>query len=281
MSKYSSSSRGFPRWLNNTHASMMSLVLIVLVFLLSSSQVDPTLFEKGMGSFHDALGIPRIPYSGQSSAGRREAEGVEFHQEIIIVQLVEKLQRSLGPMLANKEAELIQSEQGVLLRLQSDKIFRAPGLDLQDTIQSPLLEMANLLKEVDHEVIVSGHTDNAPPPSNLPFTSNWGYSAAMAASVVQFLSETGGVPPMRLQARGMGQFSPIQTNESESGRTANRRIELMVSRHSSPAITENTSNPPVATQMTNTPPTEAPESDQKSQPSRDNPATTGSQGNLP
>jgi chemotaxis protein MotB len=43
---------------------------------------------------------------------------------------------------------------------------------------------------------------------------------------VRFLQEKIGIEPVRLQAIGMSEYHPVASNETEEGRSQNRRIEI-------------------------------------------------------
>lgn len=80
----------------------------------------------------------------------------------------------------------------------------------------------------ERRIRVEGHTDNVPIHPNLQdeFASNWELSVARATNVVRFLQEEAGIDPSRLEATGLGQFSPVATNKTRQGRMKNRRIEI-------------------------------------------------------
>ncbi|MBF0145333.1 MAG: OmpA family protein [Magnetococcales bacterium] len=268
MSKCPPCKKGAPAWLN-TFADMMSLLLTFFILLLSFAQLDVVKFEEASGSIRDAFGVQRIQQINPLPTGE-DLIATEFDQEIIIVQLLEKIEHVLVNQIDNGEAEVIELEQGFLVRLAGDTLFQPSSLKLRDPIKPTLQQVATLLAGVKNEIFVNGHTDNAPPPSDLPFASNWGYSAAMSAAIVQFLAENGGVDPVRLQARGLGQYSPRQTNDTDAGRAANRRIEIMVSRTTHPAVIEKFIQPPRDLS-----------SGSGGQPERGNRATSESQGGTP
>ena len=73
---------------------------------------------------------------------------------------------------------------------------------------------------------VDGHTDNQPLSGFGEFADNWELSQARALSVVRFMSESLGVPPVRLSANGFGEYQPIDTADTPEARAKNRRIEL-------------------------------------------------------
>ena len=71
-------------------------------------------------------------------------------------------------------------------------------------------------------VEVQGHTDNR---GNDQY--NMDLSDARAKAVRDYLIGQG-VPPERLAARGYGETTPIQTNNTETGRAQNRRVEFRI-----------------------------------------------------
>ena len=71
-------------------------------------------------------------------------------------------------------------------------------------------------------VEVQGHTDSRGSDE-----SNQALSDRRAKSVRRFL-EKKGIAPERLRSRGYGESEPIETNETRSGRAANRRVEFNI-----------------------------------------------------
>jgi outer membrane protein OmpA-like peptidoglycan-associated protein len=75
-------------------------------------------------------------------------------------------------------------------------------------------------KELDR-VEIGGHTDSTGPREY-----NMRLSRARARSVRQYLLARG-IPPARLSARGYGPDKPIGDNNTDDGRTKNRRVEFL------------------------------------------------------
>jgi chemotaxis protein MotB len=78
--------------------------------------------------------------------------------------------------------------------------------------------------EIDWVLRIDGHTDRR-PISTAQFPSNWELSAARAIAVAKLLVDQG-VPPSRLVAAGFGEFTPIDTGDTEEAFRRNRRIEF-------------------------------------------------------
>jgi cytochrome c oxidase subunit 2 len=71
-------------------------------------------------------------------------------------------------------------------------------------------------------VELAGHTDNTGSTD-----SNQSLSQARAEAVMNYLVDKG-IPESRLVARGYGASQPVDTNDTDAGREANRRTEIRI-----------------------------------------------------
>jgi len=83
---------------------------------------------------------------------------------------------------------------------------------------------------VDKNIQVEGHTDNVPISGGLAarYPSNWELSTARATTVLHFLQDKVGVSGERLSAVGYGEYQPISSNATATGRAENRRIQIVL-----------------------------------------------------
>ncbi len=141
--------------------------------------------------------------------------------------LVMNLKRSLGNI--NDEDISVEVKKGVVYVSLSDKLlFKSGSADINVAAESVLEKVAKVVndhKELD--ILVEGHTDNV-PISNVSVADNWDLSAKRATSVVRLLQKKFAVAPSRMTAGGRGEFSPKTTNDSASGKQANRRTEIII-----------------------------------------------------
>ncbi len=115
----------------------------------------------------------------------------------------------------------------MVLTLPMDILFASGKADLTQEGRASLLEVgAGLATIVDRHFQVEGHTDNV-PIKTAKFPSNWELGAGRSLVVLRALVE-GGVPAKQLSAATYGQLRPAASNETASGRAANRRIEIVV-----------------------------------------------------
>jgi OOP family OmpA-OmpF porin len=89
--------------------------------------------------------------------------------------------------------------------------------------EAALLEIAKLLKaQPTLKLHVVGHTDNV-----AGLDLNLKLSKARAEAVVQALTNRHGIAAGRLIPHGVGPVAPAASNDTEAGRTINRRVELV------------------------------------------------------
>ncbi len=101
--------------------------------------------------------------------------------------------------------------------------FDTGKTDLKPESESTLAEIAKLLAaEPALKLHVVGHTDNVGT-----FDANMKLSQGRADAVVAALVGRHGVAAARLRAGGVGPLAPVASNDAETGRAQNRRVELV------------------------------------------------------
>lgn len=119
-----------------------------------------------------------------------------------------------------------ENDQRALVVFKGDGMFGGALDRPSPATQAVLDKVAPALQQVSGTVRVIGHTDNQ-PIATPEFPSNQVLSEKRAQSVVKLLQGKG-LDVARLQAVGMGDTQPIADNASDSGRSANRRVEIEV-----------------------------------------------------
>ena len=129
--------------------------------------------------------------------------------------------------------DVITFEEGfdmLRVRFKSSVLFPTNKWGLLPEGKAVVRLCAKALVEANNydRIQVEGFTDDQSFPagrSEFP-ANNWELSAARALTVVRELSTT--IPDNRLSANGYGEQHPIASNDTEEGRSMNRRIELRI-----------------------------------------------------
>lgn len=140
----------------------------------------------------------------------------------------------IGAYMDVQEAELRQQLQGTGVQVQrnGDQLsLIMPGNITFNTNEfalrgefMPVLDSVGqvLYKYKDTRLTVTGHTDSTGSRDY-----NYNLSNRRAQSVANYLAARG-IDQNRLISQGMGPDQPIASNDSESGRAMNRRVELQI-----------------------------------------------------
>jgi outer membrane protein OmpA-like peptidoglycan-associated protein len=126
--------------------------------------------------------------------------------------------------------------------------FDSGSAQMKSTSEAAFDRIANMLRQRDYRLRIEGHTDNA-PIHNAQFASNWELSTARATEIVRLLIVRDGFSPDRLSAGGFAEYHPVSSNRTAEGRSANRRVDIIVLGHtltSAPLEQAAAQPPPVA-----------------------------------
>jgi len=132
-------------------------------------------------------------------------------------------ERKLREKTAGTDVDVIRDGDNLLLRMPSGITFGYDSAAIQPQFQPTLNEVASILAEYPKTYIdIYGHTD-----SDGSDIYNQGLSERRAQSVANYLS-TKGILGARMATRGYGETQPIEDNATESGKSANRRVEIKI-----------------------------------------------------
>lgn len=123
----------------------------------------------------------------------------------------------------------IKVEKGVVYIDISDKLlFKSGSYDITPGANTVLGKVALVLKnQPDIEFMVEGHTDNVAFKRGV-LLDNWDLSVKRATSVVRVLQHQHGLDPAHIAAAGRAEYKPITSNETEEGRSVNRRTRIVI-----------------------------------------------------
>lgn len=113
--------------------------------------------------------------------------------------------------------------EGIKITFDSGLLFAVNKSDLNQTSKDQLAKLAVILnKYEDTNILLEGHTDATGPEEY-----NMTLSRQRAEAVSGYLS-TQAVAANRFTIMGYGEEQPIASNDTEAGRSENRRVEVAI-----------------------------------------------------
>ena len=208
---------GSPAWMA-TFADMMSLLLtfFILMYAIASQNTARVL--------HEVLGIE------EKSLGV-----IDLIDEITIKKSLQELTGLNNPNILDDMDDIAEdsamavdtNEAKVVVRVPGANLFKPGQADLQ-LAGRPVLDgvIAVIRKYPDYKIHIQGHTDDD-PISTEKFPTNWELSAARATAVLRYFFDKG-VEPEKMTATGYADTFPLASNDTDQGRTINRRVEFVL-----------------------------------------------------
>ena len=161
----------------------------------------------------------------ESVAG--QVEDLQTKQQATDVRLDELSQSAREALQRAQEAGVLARGQVVFEQsFTEDRVkFRTDSYELDQNAQAALAEFATRVKALDTQyfIEIQGHTDDT---GSSRYNDELGQRRA--DSVRRYLSRAQGLPLNRMSTISYGDTLPVEPNRTRAGRTANRRVVLVV-----------------------------------------------------
>ena len=245
------------------YADLLTLLLALFIVLFASGQIDQKKVEEMKSSFGIAFGGTSFMFDRQASVMQFSpvpeapppsmvsmpnfnvipvagpVDGRAFLRET--AELLE-VARTLDSFIVDQGLDALLSiqltDEGLMIRIKETALFPSGSSTLNPGARVLAEQIARMLVPLTQQVTISGHTDNVPINTFL-FPSNWELSSSRAVNFMRLVLSMGGthangaplLAPQRFRAVGFGEFRPVETNATEEGRAANRRVEVFIMRN--------------------------------------------------
>lgn len=227
----------------DTYGDMVTLLLCFFVLLYSISSVDENKWMALVKSFNPDAEITAVEETGSPGPAIEEHVGMSVdrseeslaEEQAEIDSQIEKLYQALVEYAENSEqGSMIDTTRGdgyVFISFDDAVFFAGERYDLLPQGQQILSDICAMFDSVEpaiDEIRILGHTAQADPnhPNRTETDRRLSSNRATNATVyIQTHSKVGGA---RILSEGYGQHRPIDANNSEEGRSHNRRVEIII-----------------------------------------------------
>ena len=162
--------------------------------------------------------------SGQSNVDQSEFGGASQRAE----DQLEQIRSNLSEEITQGLAEVFRDGESIIIRLTDQSGFEGGSVNLRTDFTSLLDSVGDSLAGASGLIQIEGHTDNVAMSFGNRYRNNWDLSSARAASVADYLQDGGSIAPGSMVIKGFADTRPIASNDTATGRSENRRIEVVV-----------------------------------------------------
>ncbi len=142
------------------------------------------------------------------------------------------LKAAISAALVDFEGQGLTVEQRdgkVYVSMENKLLFSSGSWEVNSNGKTAVVALARVLADnPEISVLIEGHTDNVPYNANGNIKDNWDLSTKRATAIVNIIIDNARLDPMRLTAAGRGKYNPVADNSTVAGRSANRRIEVIL-----------------------------------------------------
>lgn len=141
----------------------------------------------------------------------------------VVGNRLDRQEAALRESLTSKDTTIRNTGSELIVTLPEGITFDTDSTYVRESFRPEIAKIADNLKEYsDTTVDVIGHTDSSGGEEY-----NQALSADRAYSVTNVLTEQG-VDNGRIVSYGRGETSPVASNDNESGKAQNRRVEIVI-----------------------------------------------------
>ncbi|MGC9947719.1 MAG: flagellar motor protein MotB [Bryobacteraceae bacterium] len=232
------------RWLVS-YADFITLLFAFFVVMFASSQTDKAKAQQVSDSVKQALekggvtaavreilggtvddkgrGNAMMKGPGGSEPKKKQEEGGPAE----LVPSLQYLTKALQAEIEHGQIEVHLEPRGLVVSLRQAAFFPSGGDAIDPNTFSSLDKIGATIRELPNGVRLEGHTDSV-PIHTARFPSNWDLSAARGIAMLELFSSRCGVSQQRLAVAGYADTAPVDSNDTEEGRTHNRRVDIVI-----------------------------------------------------
>ncbi len=226
------------------YADMLTLLLALFIVMFAMSKVDNekfksvqenfnAIFSGGSGLMEEGGPSLPVPQPGNSGDINEVAENSAISSNVLEDNKMKEVKDNLQGQIENggygDKVKVELNEGGLEISIQDVVLFNSGDAQVLQGVEPLLKQISHMLKGLDNEVKIVGHTDNV-PISNSKFRSNWDLSAMRAINVMNFIGSTGEVQMGRMSIQAYADQKPKYDNSTSDGRAKNRRVEIFIVR---------------------------------------------------
>ena len=235
------------RWLVS-YADFITLLFAFFVVMYAISSVNEgkyrVLSDALVAAFREAprsmdpiqVGqLARSPYTPMDPSVRHQPTALDVQllntqqgagPDEDLTEMADEIEAAMAPLIDSDLIDVRRFDNWLEVEIKTSVLFGSGSAEAAGDSAPVLRELASILEGFPNRINVEGFTDNR-PIRTIIYPSNWELSAARAATVVRMFEQFG-VEPDRMAAIGYGEHNPVAPNDTAEGRSANRRVVLVI-----------------------------------------------------
>ncbi len=221
------------RWLVS-YADFITLLFAFFVVMYSVSSINEGKYrvasESMIAAFTNQKPLGQMAVMDLPMEQSRPAMESKLTMRLDDFQVYLKAANSVESIdLSKKDVTVQNTTRGISIQIKDDVLFDSGSAEINPAVRELLDLIGALVKDLPNLISIEGHTDGV-PIHTAAFPSNWELSATRATTLVRYFINQQHLAPERFAAIGFGGERPIASNDTPEGRSANRRVDIVILR---------------------------------------------------
>lgn len=219
----------------DTYGDMVTLLLCFFVLLYSMSTISEENWKALVMSFNPnaTQTITATPGGDGPDADADEAGGqTQARIDAEMEELYQELTQFIAQQGQQNNISVTKDGGRIFISFNQVVFFDGDSPVLKKEAEPVLDELSTMFDKAQEsidEVRVLGHTAQAAADQPNRIRTDRTLASQRATNVVIYIQEHCLIDPAKLISEGIGQWRPVDTNETSEGRARNRRVEMIVS----------------------------------------------------
>jgi chemotaxis protein MotB len=219
-----------------TYADMITLLLCFFIILFNPDDITQAQLDAISESMRQG-GIGAMPGGLTLSAGRSADLGntimtlPSMERGRVMGTALRKAVSVFSPEINSNKIKVASTERGIVITLAGDAFFYPASAQINiEATRDMLLRLGTYLSDPElrgRKFRIEGHTDASPVDPSGPWEDNWQLSVERSRAVLRYLSALG-LDEDNFQIAGFAATVPVANNDTEEGRSYNRRVDVII-----------------------------------------------------
>ena len=210
-----------------TFADLVSLMLTFFVMLFSMSSLQMDDWDAMTDTLTQTLNPGKLKAVAAQTAEfnipkvfRRRADNLDYLSGVLTKGIQE------DELLKN--SRIMQLDDRLVVALPGDLLFQAGRAEMPEEALGALHTLGSMLRNVDNQIGVNGHTDPVPPGEGSTFASNWELSLARAAAVANALRRSGYTDEILAYGYADSRYEQLPQLDQAERDKLGRRVDVII-----------------------------------------------------
>ncbi len=209
-----------------TFTDLVSLMLTFFVMLFAMSNVKVDKWDDMIDTLSRSLNPSKEKVETAVTA-QYNISSIFRKRAINLDYLAAVLEEALSRDAALAETRVLRLEDRLVIALPGDLLFESGRAVLSEPARRALFNMGGILRNIDNQMVVNGHSDPSPPEGE-EYASNWELSVARAIAVANAMRRAGYTEDIVARGYAHSRYFELPEMDEEKRAALARRVDIVV-----------------------------------------------------